>query len=153
MVDKKGKPATYDVFENAWKALIQRFENTLSYKNFPGPSFGDERGMLFPDRTDEKKLRQIMRQLRNYNPVTNQAPFGQGYRNLQIRYLIEDPNHRDSQDSYYIQAADLCAYLFYQSMVPSSYMRKKSGQNYFKRLEPILCKVAATQDPFGIVRL
>lgn len=152
VVDKEGKPDGYDVFEQAWKALIQRFENTLSHKNFPGPSYSDERGMLFPDRTDER-LKNLVRKLRAYNPVTNQEGFGDGYRNLQIRYLIEDPNHRDSQDSYLIQAADLCAYLFYQSMAPSAYMVKKSGQNYFKRLEPILCKVAATQDSLGIVRL
>jgi hypothetical protein len=37
-VDKKGKPPTYDPFLRAWEALIQRFENTLGYGNFPGPS-------------------------------------------------------------------------------------------------------------------
>lgn len=153
VVDKEGKQEDYDVFEQAWKALFQRFENTLSHKNFPGPSYSDERGMLFPDRTDAKKLRSIIRRLRAYNPVSNQTWAGDGFRNLQIRYLIEDPNHRDSQDSYFIQSADLCAYLFYQSLAPSAYMKKKSGHNYFKRLKPILCKVAATADPMGIVRL
>ena len=37
LVDKSSKDEGYDVFENAWRALIQRFENTVSYRNFPGP--------------------------------------------------------------------------------------------------------------------
>jgi len=153
VVDKQGKASNFDVFVRAWQALIQRFENTLSHHNFPGPRQNDERGMLFPDRTDEKKLRQLMRRMRTYNPVSNQAEFGQGYRNLQLRYVIEDANHRDSDTSYLIQSADLCAYLLYQHLAPSAYMRKKSGQNYFERLNPILCRQASSKDPAGIVRL
>lgn len=153
VVDKHGKPQAYDPFAMAWRALIQRFENTLAHRNFPGPRHPDERGMLFPDRTDERKLRLLMRRMRTYNPVPNQATFGAGYRNLQLRNIIEDANHRDSAISYLIQAADLCAYLLYQQLTPSSYMRKKSGQNYFSRLRPILCRHAAPRDPDGIVRL
>lgn len=153
VVDKANKPKDYDPFTKAWQALIQRFENTLSYRNFPGPKHADERGMLFPDRTDERKLRQLMRRMRTYNPVPNQAPFGEGYRNLQLRKIIEDANHRDSDTSYLIQAVDLCAYLLYQSLSPSSYMKKKSGHNYFSRLRQILCTYAAPRDPDGIVHL
>src|SRR5690349_6787456 len=35
IVDKQNKPATYDVFNNAWGTLFQRFENTLKWGNFP----------------------------------------------------------------------------------------------------------------------
>jgi hypothetical protein len=153
LVDKQGKPADYDVFENAWKALIQRFENTMSGHNFSGPANPDERGMLFPDHTDDKKLTQLLRQMRRYNPIPNQQSYGSGYRNLALTSLVEDPGFRDSEFSYYIQAADVAAYLLYQHVAPNSYMRRKSGQNYFKRLDPILCKVASSRDPDGIVRL
>jgi Protein of unknown function (DUF3800) len=68
-VDKEGKTATYDVFEHAWRALIQRFENTLSYRNFPGPVNPDDRGMIFPDMTDVKKLTSLIRRMRVYNPI------------------------------------------------------------------------------------
>lgn len=91
--------------------------------------------------------------MRTFNPVSNQVEFGAGYRNLQLRTIIEDANFRDSESSYLIQAADLCAFLLYQSLAPSSYMRNKSGHNFHKRLEPILCRVAASSDPLGIVRL
>jgi hypothetical protein len=153
VVDKNGKPDGYDVFTMPWKALMQRFENTMSNHNFNGPSNPDERGMIFPDHTDDKKLIQLLRQMRKYNPVPNQERFGIGYRDLLIRLVIEDPNFRDSRHSYFIQSADIVAFLLYQYIYPSSYMKKKSANNYLLRLEPILCKFASTRDPLGIVRL
>jgi hypothetical protein len=153
VVDKQGTGPPYDVFVMAWKALLQRFENTMSNHNFPGPSNPDERGMVSPDHTDDKKLVQLLRQMRKYNPVANQPRFGIGYRNLLIRLIVEDPSFRESHHSLYVQAADLAAFLLYQFVCPSTYVRKKSAQNYFKRLEPVLCRVASPRDPFGIVRL
>ena len=35
VVDKDGKPPTYDPFVMAWKALIQRFSNTITYRLGP----------------------------------------------------------------------------------------------------------------------
>jgi hypothetical protein len=52
-----------------------------------------------------------------------------------------------------VQAADLVAFLLYQFVCPSAYVKKKSAENYLKRLEPVLCKVASPRDPLGIVRL
>jgi hypothetical protein len=75
------------------------------------------------------------------------------YRNLPLATIVEDPNFRDSRHSLFVQAADLSACLLYQHLVPCAYMRKKGGQNYFNRLDPILCKVASKPDPLGIVRL
>lgn len=152
VVDKLGKPAEYDVFDHAWRALIQRFENTLSHRNFNGPSNPDDRGMLFPDRTDDKKLNALLRKMRVFNPVPNQISYGGGYRNLTMHSVIEDANFRDSAHSWFIQAIDVAAYMLYQLLSPSSYMRRKSGQNYFNRLASIICKVAAPRTG-GIVRL
>jgi hypothetical protein len=153
VVDKHHKPADYDVFAKAWIVLIQRFENTLSRRNFRGPANPDDRGMIFPDRTDDKKLTQLLRRLRHYNPIPNQPAYGAGYRNLRISTIVEDPNFRDSAHSLYIQAADTAAYLISQKLQPNKYMRKKSGHNYFDLLDAVLCKVASTTDPQGIVML
>jgi len=151
--DKQGKPPHYDVFEATWTALLQRFDNTIRHHNFPGPGNNDERGIIIPDNTNNEKLRRLTRRLRRYNPVPNKSQYGSGYRNIQIQNIIEDPNFRDSRDSYFIQAADLSAFLLYQFIQPSRYIRKKSAQNYIDRLDAILCKVACQGDPRGIVRL
>ncbi len=151
VVDKQGKQAGYQVFEMAWKALIQRFENTLSHRNFAGPANPDDRGLLFPDATSNKRLQQLLRSMRHYNPVPNLA--GGGYRNLTLARIVDDPNFRDSGHSFFIQAADLAAFLLYQRLSPNSYMRKKGGHKYFDRLGPVLCRVASNNDPDGIVWL
>lgn len=151
LVDKASQPPGTDVFEKAWKVLVQRFENTLTQHNFPGPRNPDEMGLLFPDRSDERKLNRLMRRMRSYNPVPNSS--GTGYRNLQLRCVIEDANFRDSQHSYFIQSVDVAAYLLHQQETPSAYFKKKSGQNYFARLNPVLCKVASGRDPQGVVRV
>jgi hypothetical protein len=152
-VDKSTKTSNYDPFVAAWRAMIQRFSNTMLHRNFRGPVNPDERGMIFPDHTDTKKLTQLMRQLRRLNPISRQPTFGLGYRNLPIVNIIEDPNFRESSHSHFIQAADLAAFVLYQKFASNAYIRSKSAQNYFDRLDPVLCKVASKTDPQGIVKL
>jgi hypothetical protein len=153
-VDKQGKPAGYDPFEKAWEALIQRFENTLRYSNFPRPKmiFGDI-GTIYCDAADEAALRRIYRRMRAYNPIPNmRAYFTGGYRQLPLTRIAEDPNIRHSHHSYFIQAADTAAFALYQQYAPSTYVRQKGARNYFLRLDPILCKVAS-KTKLGIVEL
>ncbi len=151
VVDKQGKPPDFDVFGKAWQALIQRFENTIRNGNFPGPANPAEKGLIFPDRTDDKKLRLLLRKMRHYNPIPSKFGYG-GYRQMPLSHIVEDPNFKDSRDSYFIQAVDLAAYLLQQQLAPNSYMKKVGGQNYFSRLDPVLCKVAGSA-PYGIVRI
>jgi len=149
VVDKKTKNDSYDVFTNAWKTLFQRFENTMHYNNFHGPKNPNDKGMVIADNTDSKRLTQLLRRMRRYNPIPNQND----YWNITIRNIIEDPNFRDSANSFFVQAADLIAYLLYQNICPNSYFKKKSAEKYFERLEPIICKAASKSHPMGIVFL
>jgi hypothetical protein len=150
VVDKQGKAEGYDPFEKSWQALIQRFENTIGFRNFNGPSGSDERGIIYVDGEPQRKLTGLLRKMRRHNPVPSQIA---GYRSLQLRRVIEDPIFRDSKHSLMIQSADLCAFLLYQRLAPNGYMKKKGGARYFERLSPILCRVASRSDPEGIVRL
>ncbi len=150
VVDKQDRAANTDIFEVAWKALLQRFENTIKHGNFPQKSHPNEKGMIFTDTTDSIKLRKLLRKMRAYNPITSQYS---GYLALPLNHIIEDPNFRDSAFSYYIQAADLASFLLYQYFAPNAYMKKIGGKNYFKRLEPILCKKASRTHEYGIVLL
>lgn len=151
VVDKQGKPPDFDVFGKAWQALIQRFENTIRSGNFPGPANANARGLIFPDRTDDKKLRLLLRKMRYYNPIPSRFGFG-SYRQVPLSHIIEDSNFKESSDSYFIQSVDLAAYLLQQRLAPNSYMKRVGGQNYFSRLDPVLCKVAGPP-PYGIVRI
>lgn len=151
VIDKRGKDPSFDVFGTAWKLLIQRLDSTIGCRNFRGPAGVSDRAMIFPDDTDNKRLRTLLRQMRFDNPIPD--PCGRGWRNLPMAHVIEDPVPRDSEHSYLIQAADLVAFLLYQELAPSGYMRKKGGHNYFDRLSPVLCTVASRRDPRGIVRL
>jgi len=153
VVDKQGKAEDYDVLDNAWKVLMQRFSNTMSHRNFPGPANPDDRGLIIPDMSEVKKITEILRKMRRYNPIPNQTEYGAGYRNLLVTNFVEDPYFKDSAKSYFIQAADVAAFVLYQRICPSSYMKKKSGHNFFKRLGRVLCTVASTKDPDGIVWL
>lgn len=153
VIDKQGKKTDYQTFDIAWKALIQRFENTMVYGNLHGHSGPDDKGMIICDHSNNQEITRIMRQMRRYNPIPNAWTYGAGYRNLVFQRMIEDPNFRDSKDSYYIQAADLCSYLVLQYIHPNQYIKSKTANNYLTRLDPVLCKVTSRTDPLGIVRI
>lgn len=151
IVDKKKRRPPFDVFDFAWKALLQRFDNTIQHRNFRGPRNPKDHGLLIVDRTDEPKLRMLTRKMRRYNPVP--SSIGMGYTNLLNLTLVEDAVHRDSGHSYFIQLADVNAYFLAQKQAPCSYVKKKGARNYFDRLGPVLCRVASRNDPQGVVHL
>ena len=151
-VDKTGK--AIDIFELAWAALIQRFENTINYKNFQGPSNPDEKGIILPDNTDGEKLTKLVRKMRHYNPVPNRTDvYGAGNRNLALNYVIEDPFLKNSRTSFLSQMADVVAYFAKQKYAPNSYIKKKAGANYYDRLGQVLLTKASPKHPQGIVEL
>jgi hypothetical protein len=152
VVNKAGKTPPYDVFEHAWRALLQRIENTISYRNFPGPQNPQDNFVLVVDRTDEKKLRLLSRRLRKYNPIPSKF-MGGATQFKPILALVEDASHRDSAHSYFIQLCDINAYFTHQQHAPCKYVRRQGARHYFTRLKPILCLKASSTDPFGVVHL
>jgi hypothetical protein len=150
IVNKADKTEGYDVFHQAWTALFQRFENTLGYGNFPGGHKKDF-GLVFTDATAGMRLVRMMRRMAVYNPVPNIG--GEGYRNLPIVRVIEDPHPQDSAESLPVQCADVCAYFLYQRYRPNAYIRKQRAHNYFTRLDAVLNKKASLTHALGIVEL
>lgn len=150
IVDKRNKPAGYDVFNAAWKTLFQRFENTLNYGNFPGAHQRDM-GIIFTDATAGKKLTQMVRKMMVYNPVPNTG--GRDFRHLPLAKIVEDPTERDSANSLLIQMADVCAYFLMQRYKPNGYIKKQGARYYFDRLQAVLNVHASRSSPLGIVEL
>lgn len=152
VVDKHGKSAGTDIFQIAWNTLINRFENTLAYRNFKGPRNSDERGMIIADNTDGLKLRQLVRRMRHYNAIPNNQQFyQQGYRNRRMIHVIEDPVFRDSRQSLILQMNDVLAYCCRQLYEPNSYMRRKGGANFYRRLTDVVVKEVSSKNNYGIV--
>lgn len=148
-VDKAACKADADVFGIAWQTLIQRFDNTVAAKNFPGPKNPTERGIIVADRTDEIRLRGIIRKMRRFNivPGMGQLPS----RALPTVRIIKDPILRDSNHSYFLQSVDVVAYFLHQKFAPNAFVKKKGARNFFDRLKPVLCLKATGKDPLGIV--
>lgn len=122
-----------DIFEYTWKVFIQRFENTLSHKNFPGGNATDK-GVLIPDDTHGQKLTALLRQMRRFNPVPNMRGYGGGMRNIRLRAVIEDPIMRDSSESYFHQMSDIVAFFARMSYEPNRYVRKKGAKTFYNFL-------------------
>jgi len=149
IVDKTTKNSNDDVFEIAWQTIIQRFHNTLSYRNFPGPQNPQDKGLIVVDKTEVKRLRELRRRMGRFNPVPNLGT--QGYRQIPVTTIVEDAIHRDSMHSFFIQLVDVNAYFLMQKYSPCKYIKKQSGKNYFDKLAPILCTVASRTNVLGIV--
>lgn len=152
-IDKTGKRT--DIFEDAWKALLIRFENTISFRNFPDSKNSEQRGIVLSDNTDGEKLTKLMRRMRHYNPIPNRTDiYGKGgYRNMNLKFIIEDPIMKDSKNSLIHQMNDVVAYMARQIYEPNSYMRKKGGGNFYGRMGNVLLKIVAKDNPLGIKEL
>lgn len=152
VIEKKNKHDSYDIFDSGWKTLIQRFENTIRNGNFPG-TYSTDKGLIIVDNTDGPKLQKLTRKMSTYNPIPNKMGIGIGYRNMPTVTIIEDPHHKNSADSYFIQAADVSAYFLKQKLSPNAYIKRQGASNYFNRLSPVLNTKARKNDEFGIVRI
>lgn len=155
VVDKEdGVPSKEEVFRRAWYTLFQRFENTIRHQNFPGPKNPDDKGIVFPDKTDGTRLKRYLERMRLSNPfLIRQRSGAHSYKDEPVRLIIEDPVMRDSGESYFVQTADCAVFLLKQHIQPSAYMKKHGGNAYFHRLNPVLCKHASNKNPEGIVWL
>lgn len=133
-IDKAGK---VNPFEYAWDILIQRFDNTLAYKNFPGGT-GDDKGMIICDNTDGDKLTTLLRKKRRYNPVWSRMDVDAGSRDIPLRAVIEDPVFRDSKHSFILQLVDVVAYFARQVYEPNKFVRQKGAKTFYGRLHNVI---------------
>jgi hypothetical protein len=152
IVDRTTRSYPFDVFDFAWRALFQRFENTMVHGNFPG-SFKDDYGMVITDATAGTKLLRMVSKMAVHNYIPHDPNIATGARNVPIVRIIEDPYGKDSEETLPIQMADVSAYFLHQQFKPNAYIRRESAQFYFYRLSPVLNKRASRYGSLGIVTL
>jgi hypothetical protein len=102
-----------------------------------------------------KDFTQMLRKLHRYNPIQSKFEAwerGAATKNMILDRILEDIVYRDSENSLFIQAADLCDYALLRRESP---LRSKTAlglhQSFFI-LERIMVKAAFASDPYGIIR-
>lgn len=104
VIDKRNiRRPDYPVLQNALTYNTQRIENDLEF-------FGD--AGCFMIITDEGRLapmRETLRRIQRVNFIPSKVT--EGYYRKEIKRLIEDPLPKSSDQSYFIQLADMMAFI------------------------------------------
>ncbi len=111
---------TTDPRRIVWDLALERLERFTNAN--------DERCMIFPDEGNEKLVRSILREKRRSSFVPSR--FGTGVLSRPARLIVEDPAHRSSGESYFIQLVDLIASAAYRAISPGTII----GPEYWEAL-------------------
>lgn len=116
----------------AWKFMLQRYERF--------GTMGSDNVMVFPDEGHSFFIRKKARKMRRHNRP--KSSYGNGTLNRDAINIIEDPNDRDSDRSYFIQFADLLAYAAYRRLYELKNTTKTTGfdRRYWDILDNCLDK-------------
>jgi hypothetical protein len=112
---KEEYQSTSDIQITAWNRLIQRYDTYLKKEV-------KDKGIIIADDMDGKKIIELMRKMRIYNPITSHYS-GSPY-NAPTDSIIEDLFRRPSHHSYFIQTVDVVAHLLYRKEFPKGSLKK-----------------------------
>ncbi|WP_236749902.1 DUF3800 domain-containing protein [Aeromicrobium erythreum] len=109
VVDKRSRRATSnsEIFDLGWETVLQRLERTSTYEKC---SF-----MITHDEGENDAVRRWVRRARRH--LTAGSAFGTGPILGAAPRLVDDPIARRSDQSYFIQMADLVAYAGFRSVI------------------------------------
>ncbi len=133
-------PSTGKISGIAWTMFLQRFENWLVARQ--------ELGIVVNDEGYEKLTRMLSRRMKVYNPIPSH--YG-GYYQSPLVKIIEDPFSRRSQYSYFVQLADISAYLARLRHNHTSRQAKWGIHKLYKRIKPRYILEASKKDNYGFV--
>lgn len=134
--------------EQGFNYLLNRLNRALEVK--------EKQGLLICDQGQDYYYTRWMRKAYVFNPIPSAYGVwsdGNNYQNKPINQFVEDPFFRDSENSYFIQLVDCCAYALLLQEYPTSSHRRYGLETSFSILDPILNKDASRSDPQGIVRV
>lgn len=125
-IDKRHFPMQTNFLPFAWRELICRYNHFLLRQN-------DGYGIIIADEGANAVIRQTSRAQRGVQPAMG------GFKsNTDFVRVLEDPFHRDSRHSYFIQSADLVAHLRYRQLFPQTSTRKFNLDKLFGYIEPLV---------------
>jgi hypothetical protein len=128
--------------------LMQRIENTAKAKKSHALVISDE----------GKNYDFLLRKMRRHNYIPSAKGVwadGAASKNIPAKHLIEDIVYRASKRSFFIQAADFCAFSLLRFEGPTPRAERMGFDKSFLRLDSALLKVAYRGDPrrLGIIRV
>jgi hypothetical protein len=139
-------PAHQD--ERAFERLLNRINRTLQVS--------DSRAVLICDEGKEVVFTRLVRRMGVYNPIPSSrgvwADTGERTRNLPLDRIIEDPLFKRSEQSYFIQLVDFCAYALLRRERPVESKTRYGLDKAFGLLAPVLVTEASQRDPEGVIR-
>jgi len=139
----KGSPqllSTVKISEFAWRMFLQRYENWLVANK--------QLGIVVNDEGYDKMVRQLSRKMRVYNPIPSH--YSEYYQSPMVK-IIEDPFSRHSQYSYFVQLADVSAYLARLRHDHTPRQAKWGIHKLYKRIKPRYMLEASRKDNYGFV--
>ncbi|HPN99947.1 MAG TPA: DUF3800 domain-containing protein [Opitutaceae bacterium] len=141
----------YNVLDTALTYSVQRVHNDLQADSGHFLVITDE-GRVAKMRSTVRRLQKI-----NYVPASGG---GESYRQ-DLKNLIEDPLPKNSQDSYFIQLADMVAAIVslwcvsWQKVgaIPNrmNYLPLEQPRLWLDMLKPVLNLQASPRNPYGVV--
>jgi hypothetical protein len=104
-----------------------------------------------------KDYTHLVRRLCVYNPIQSkygQWPGGSLYKNIPLDHILEDIVFRKSEDSYFVQLADFCAFALFRNEHPWPAKQKYKLETCFEELHAICVPQCFGADPkkLGIIR-
>jgi len=131
----------------AFERLVTRIDRTMR-------EWGSH-ALLVLDAGNEGTFRKLVRRMRRYNPIPSQYGSwenGNVTKNIPLKRIVEDPFFHRSEDSYFIQLVDFCAYALLRKENPTQKSAKCGVGKAFDVLHPILVYEASKKDDLGIIR-
>jgi hypothetical protein len=131
----------------AYERLLNRINRTMQAC--------DSFALLIWDEGKEAEHRRLTRRMRVHNPIPSMygewAP-GTYAKNIPLERVIEDPVFKQSEQSYFVQLVDFCAYALLRREHPIPSRSRYGLDKAFGILSPILFTKASRRDPEGILR-
>jgi Protein of unknown function (DUF3800) len=130
-----------------FERLLNRINRTMQARN----SYAH----LVCDQGKEGQYKKLVRRMRVHNYIPSRfGDWGTGEwsKNIPIERIIEDPQFKDSRESYFIQHVDFIAYALMRKENPTPRVKRYGIHKSFDVLDKCLELVCNPKDPKGIIR-
>jgi hypothetical protein len=134
--------------EQAFEWLLNRINRTMKE--------WETGAVVICDHGKEVAYSRLRRRMGIHNPIPSRFGFwsetSRSTKNIPLDRIVEDLIFKDSQQSYFIQLADFCAYSLLRRERPVASKSKYGLDQAFELLSPIVVRACNPNDPHGVIR-